>query len=388
MRHRIVYFETSRGCPYQCQYCLSSLERGVRYFPTAYTLENLGYLVSGPARQIKFLDRTFNLKEGHARTVFDFLIRNYRPGLSCQFEVYADLLPDDMIDSLNERLPRDFFRFEIGIQSTYEPTNEAVRRRQDFPLLRGKIGRIMAGGKIDLHLDLIAGLPHESLERFARSFDDVFELGAKEVQLGFLKMLRGTALRADAARYGYRYDAEAPYQIRCNDALSEADLERIRQAEHALDKFWNSGRFPRTMQHLCSEEYKGRYFELFDRIGQFFLLRQYPRHGYQLEDLFRYLQAFLTSEGIELFDLLRADYYGNFTRRPSGFWEKNMDKKQRKRLLNRIGQDDVFLARHNLTRAMIEKQTAIDPADDRVMLTVFREEETGNSHFSIYYPDI
>lgn len=382
MKNRMVYFETSRGCPYQCQYCLSSLEKGVRYYPKEYILENLGYMIDNGAKQIKFLDRTFNLNKEHTHTVFDFLIKNYRPKLSCQFEVYADLLKDETIDYLNTNLSKKFFRFEIGIQSTYEPTNIAVRRRQDFPLLARNVKKIMDGGKIDLHLDLIAGLPYETLERFIKSFNDVFSLGAKEVQLGFLKMLRGTNLRKQAAQYGYKYDEQAPYEIECNADISSQELDRIHEAEHALEKFWNSGRFPRTMNELFGIYYQGRYFELFDEIGQYYKAQNLPHRGYQLEELFRYLHNFLLSKDIDLFECLRTDYYNNFTRRPQGFWADVMDKKQRKQLLYQIGQDRGFLSKYRLNRKVIEKQTAIDYiSDNQYRLTVFID----NKRLSIPY---
>lgn len=376
MKNRMVYFETSRGCPYQCQYCLSSLEKGVRYYPKEYILENLGYMIDNGAKQIKFLDRTFNLNKEHTHTVFDFLIKNYRPKLSCQFEVYADLLKDETIDYLNTNLSKKFFRFEIGIQSTYEPTNIAVRRRQDFPLLARNVKKIMDGGKIDLHLDLIAGLPYETLERFIKSFNDVFSLGAKEVQLGFLKMLRGTNLRKQAAQYGYKYDEQAPYEIECNADISSQELDRIHEAEHALEKFWNSGRFPRTMNELFGIYYQGRYFELFDEIGQYYKAQNLPHRGYQLEELFRYLHNFLLSKDIDLFECLRTDYYNNFTRRPQGFWADVMDKKQRKQLLYQIGQDREFLSKYRLNRKVIEKQTAVDyVSGNEYRLTVFIDDK-------------
>lgn len=384
MKNRLVYFETSRGCPYQCQYCLSSLEKGVRYYPKEYILENLGYMIDNGAKQIKFLDRTFNLNMEHTHTVFDFLIRNYRPNLSCQFEVYADLLKDETIDYLNTNLSKDFFRFEIGIQSTYEPTNIAVRRRQDFPLLAGNVKKIMDGGKIDLHLDLIAGLPYETLERFIKSFNDVFSLGAKEVQLGFLKMLRGTNLRKQASQYGYEYDMQAPYEIECNADISRQELDRIHEAEHALEKFWNSGRFPRTMNELFGTYYQGRYFELFDEIGQYYKVHNLPHRGYQLEDLFRYLHSFLLSKDIDFFECLRTDYYNNFTRRPQGFWTDVMDKKQRKQLLYQIGQDRGFLSKYRLNRKIIEKQTAVDYiSGNEYRLTVFIDDKRLSIPYSV-----
>lgn len=386
LKNRLVYFETSRGCPYQCQYCLSSLEKGVRYYPMDYVLTNLKYLLDSDAKQIKFLDRTFNLNKTHTLSVFNFLIDNYRPNLSCQFEVYADLLKDEMIDYLNVNLPENYFRFEIGIQSTYEPTNIAVKRKQDFILLSDNVKKLMAGGKVDLHLDLIAGLPYESLERFIKSFNDVFSMGAKEVQLGFLKMLRGTNLRRDAVSYGYEYNIQAPYEIKYNSDISQEELSRIHEAEHALEKFWNSGRFILTMQALFSNEYRGRYFELFDEIGQYYKAHGYSHRGYLLEDLFRYLHAFLLSKGIDLFDVLRQDYYSNFSRRPQGFWSERIDKKTRKQLLYQIGQDKSFLQGHSLTRKIIEKQTAIDYiSENKYLLTVFLLKDDKSYRLSLQY---
>lgn len=386
LKNRMVYFETSRGCPYQCQYCLSSLEKGVRYFSMDYILSNLGYLINSDAKQIKFLDRTFNLNKEHTYRVFNFLIKNHRENLSCQFEIYADLLKEDMIDYLNTNLPEKYFRFEVGIQSTYEPTNIAVRRKQNFPLLYDNVKKLMDGERIDLHLDLIAGLPYESIDRFVKSFNDVFSLGAKEVQLGFLKMLRGTNLRKNAAQYGYEYDVKAPYEIKYNADISEADLGRIHEAEHALEKFWNSGRFSLTMNALFDNEYKGRYFELFDEIGQYYKSHNLPHRGYQLEDLFRYLHSFLLSKGIDLFNLLRQDYYNNFTRRPQGFWNGQIDKKERKQLLYQIGQDKDFLKKYNLTRNIIEKQTAVDYISEKTfLLTIFLLKNDKIDRLSIQY---
>ncbi len=385
--NRIVYFETSRGCPYQCGYCLSSLEQGVRYFPHEHIFKNLKYLINNNVRQIKFLDRTFNLNKNHTKTIFDFLIKEYKPGISFQFEIYADLLNDESIDYLNERLPPHYFRFEIGIQSTYEPTNKAVNRKQDFSILSDNIRKIMDCGKIDLHLDLIAGLPYETFERFRKSFNDVFALQAKEVQLGFLKMLRGTSLRHNALLYGYQYSPKAPYEIISNNDISIEELKRIHDAEHALEKYWNSGKFKQTMQILFEQEYKNRYFELFDEIGQYYNTHKLPEHGYHLEDLFLNLHHFLLSKKIDLFNELREDYYSCFKIRPHGFWENRMDKKLRKQLLYLIGNDKEFLKYNQINRKIIEKQTAIDRLEEEnnYLLTIFCNDGTRKNPLFIYY---
>jgi anaerobic magnesium-protoporphyrin IX monomethyl ester cyclase len=371
-RNRITYFETSRGCPYFCQYCLSSLEKGVRYFPGEYIVENLKYLIDSDVKQIKFLDRTFNLNKKNTMTVFDFLIENHRPGLNCQFEIYADLLNDETIEYLNSKVPKNYFRFEIGIQSTHEPTNVAVKRNQNFSLLSSNIEKIMKGDVIDLHLDLIAGLPFETFDRFRKSFNDVFRLRAKEVQLGFLKLLRGTNLRRDALIYGYKFYNEAPYEIISGNDISEVELERIRDVEEALDKFWNSGRFASTMNFLFEGPYFDKYFDFFDEMGHYYKVKNLPRMGYQLEDLFNYLDQFLKSKGIDACDFLREDYYSNFKIRPTGYWSDDISKAERKKLLYTIGQDKDFLSKHNLTRKIIEKQTAINTLKDGgYLLTIF-----------------
>lgn len=388
MKNRLLYFETSRGCPYQCQYCLSSLEKGVRYFPKHHIVDNLSYFIRSNAKQIKFLDRTFNLNKDHTRFVFDFLIDHYRPGLSCQFEIYADLLTDESINYLNKNLPENYFRFEIGIQSTYEPTNIAVRRKQNFELLTGNIQKLMDGGRIDLHLDLIAGLPYETYERFVKSFNDVFRLKAKELQLGFLKMLRGTSLRRNADKYGYKYSLLAPYEIESNNDITHEELERIHDAEHALEKYWNSGKFSRTMQVLTDTYYKDRYFELFDEIGQYYNLHNLPHHGYRLEDIFLFLHNFLLSRGIDLFTELRTDYYCNFKIRPHGFWDDKIEKRERKQLLYQIGNDKPFLQKYGLNRKIIEKQAAIDiveNSDNEYLLTVFFQKDNSVEHLFLSY---
>ena len=372
LKNRIIYFETSRGCPYQCQYCLSSLEKGVRYFPQDYIEESLKYFINSKAKTIKFLDRTFNLNKKHTDFIFDFLLKNYRPNLSIQFEIYADLLNEESINYLNTNVPKDYFRFEIGIQSTYEPSNLAVKRKQDFQLIANNVRQLMDGDVIDLHLDLIAGLPLEGYDRFVQSFNDVFHLKAKELQLGFLKMLRGTALRRNAFLHKYIYDENAPYEVTSNKYISKEELDKIRDVEYSLDRFWNSGRFVRTMERLINNEYKLKYFQLFDEIAQFYNDNELRRRGYSLEELFANFNGFLETKNIDASDTLRDDFYSNFAIRPHSYWRTEIEKQERKRLIYTIGQDREFLEKHNLTRRIIEKQTTINPlSEKKYLLTIF-----------------
>lgn len=385
--HKVAYFESSRGCPYQCQYCLSSLEKGVRYFPLSYITKNLNTLITSQARLIKFLDRTFNLNKEHTQAIFSYILQNYNKNLRFQFEIYADLLDSESILYLNTHAPKDYLRFEIGIQSTYEPANIAVQRRQDFSLIAHNVKQLIDANKIVLHLDLIAGLPYESYERFIQSFNDVFHLKAQELQLGFLKLLRGTNLRTYSHKYGYRYSAEAPYEIIDNAYISEEELNSIRQVEHTLDIFWNSGRFSKTMNKLIHHEYKHKYFEFFSSVADYMNALQFPKKSYSLEDLFYTLHSFLLTQSIDASPNLRDDYYSNFEIRPHGYWHADIDKHSRRKLLYTIGQDTEFLNRYGLTRYNIEKQTAINTlTPNTYILTIFTDgrKKTDTLHQIVY----
>lgn len=385
--NRIIYFESSRGCPYHCTYCLSSMEKGVRFFPRDYVFRNLEYLIENGVRQVKFLDRTFNLNQKHTQALFNFLIERYKPGISFQFEIVAELLTEEIVNQLNDSLQFHYFRFEIGVQSTCEQTNQAIMRKQDFEMLAARIQQLNDSQKVDLHLDLIAGLPYESFYRFRKSFNDVFALRAKEVQLGFLKMLRGTTIRQEAGLSGYQFQTQAPYEIIRNKWMTAEEIKRIHTAEHALKTYWNSGKFYRTLSLLFDTSYSGKYFALFDEIGQYTEAHPLPRHNYQLEDIFLHLHRFLLSKGMDFFKELREDYYACFKIRPRGFWENRLGKKKCKQIRSQIGNDMDFLKTCQLTRKVIEKQTAIDVLDEsHVLVTVFCEDGSRENPLFLKYP--
>ncbi|WP_082083584.1 B12-binding domain-containing radical SAM protein [Paenibacillus beijingensis] len=290
---RVVYFETSRGCPFSCQFCLSSIEVGVRYFDIERTKADILYLIDSGAKLIKFVDRTFNIKRDYALEMFKFLIENHR-GCVFQFEITADIMRPEVLDYLAEHAPPGIFRFEIGVQSTNDPTNEAVQRRQNFAKLTRTVTKVRESGKIDQHLDLIAGLPHEDYNTFRKTFNDVFALRPEELQLGFLKMLRGTGLRLDAEKYGYIYMDHAPYEMLSNDLLSFSDIVRIKRVEDVLEKYWNAHRMDRTLLYLVERVFPSP-FDFFQQFGDFWESRGWQKIGHQLEDLFSRLWAFLSS---------------------------------------------------------------------------------------------
>ncbi|MFC5449682.1 B12-binding domain-containing radical SAM protein [Paenibacillus aestuarii] len=331
LANRVVYFETSRGCPFSCQFCLSSIEVGVRYFDMERTKSDLMYLINSGAKLIKFVDRTFNIKRDYAMEIFDFLIKNHN-GVVFQFEITADIMRPEVLDYLAEHAPPGTFRFEIGVQSTNDTTNELVQRRQNFAKLTRTVQKVKHSLKIDQHLDLIAGLPEEDYNSFRKTFNDVFELGPEELQLGFLKMLRGTGLRNEAERWGYVYMDHAPYEILGNDILPFTDIIRIKRVEDVLEKYWNAHRMDNTVKYLIAHEFTSA-FDFFQEFGDYWEERGWQRIGHQLEDLFTRLRDFLlhreTPNMPIIEGLMKLDYFLGHKYRPRKiWWDFTLDKSE------------------------------------------------------------
>ncbi|AZN43937.1 B12-binding domain-containing radical SAM protein [Paenibacillus albus] len=335
---RVVYFETSRGCPFSCQFCLSSIEVGVRYFDMERTKSDILYLIDAGAKLIKFVDRTFNIKRDYALEIFQFLIENHR-GCVFQFEITADIMRPEVLDYLAEHAPPGIFRFEIGVQSTNDLTNEAVQRRQNFAKLTRTVMKVKESGKIDQHLDLIAGLPHEDYNSFRKTFNDVFELRPEELQLGFLKMLRGTGMRLDAEKHGYIYMDRAPYEILGNDIMPFSDIVRIKRVEDVLEKYWNAHRMDHALLYLVERVFPSA-FDFFQQFGDFWEGRGWQKIGHQLEDLFSRLWSFLSEKHSKqatedgevwsldvVLGLMKLDYFLQHNYKPRKvWWDFTMDK--------------------------------------------------------------
>lgn len=339
--NRIVYFETSRGCPFSCQFCLSSIETGVRYFDLERTKADLLYLIQSGAKLIKFVDRTFNIKREYAMDIFQFLIDNHS-GCVFQFEITADIMRPEVLDFLAEHAPPGVFRFEVGVQSTNDRTNELVKRRQNFAKLTRTVTKVKASGKIDQHLDLIAGLPDEDYNRFRQTFDDVFALRPEELQLGFLKMLRGTGLRLDAEKYGYVYMDHAPYEMLRNNLMPFTDIVRIKRVEDVLEKYWNAHRMDRTLEYLMRAEFTSA-FDFFQGFGDYWEARGWQKIGHQLEDLFTRLHGYLTERGTARMDviegLMKLDYFLGHRYKPRKiWWDDRTDKQERMRWVRQLAE--------------------------------------------------
>jgi anaerobic magnesium-protoporphyrin IX monomethyl ester cyclase len=356
---RVTYIETSRGCPFSCQFCLSSIEVGVRYFDREKIKDDIRYLMANGAKTLKFVDRTFNISRSYAMEMFRFLIDEHLPGTVFQFEITADIMRPEVIEFLNQEAPPGLFRFEIGVQSTNDYTNELVMRKQNFEKLQRTVTLVKEGGKIDQHLDLIAGLPEEDYQSFKKTFNDVFAMRPEELQLGFLKMLRGTGLRLRAEQHNYIYMDHSPYEILGNNVLTFNDIIKIKQVEDVLEKYWNDHRMDQTIEYLVTQVFPTP-FDFFQEFGSHWERKGWSRIGHQLEDLFKRLFQFLQEKAVFHLDIIQSlmkyDYFAGMKYKPrKPWWELQADKQQRSELYRSIISNPEALGTRYLQLNITEK---------------------------------
>lgn len=330
LNNKVCYVETSRGCPYKCEFCLASLDNVVRRLPTNTIKEHLLYLMQN-GRTIKFLDRTFNIKRDFTLEIFEFILNNHRPENIFQFEITADILHPDIIKYINEKVPKNLFRFEIGIQTVNKAANLEVSRKQNFEKTKSIILQVQ--DKVELHLDLIVGLPLDYWEDIKYSFEEVFKLQAPELQLGFLKFLKGTTMR-DKAQHEFVFDPNPPYQIIKSKYLNEQELEDIVKLEHALEIYWNGKKAINTLKHI-TEHYSS--FDFLLGLGTYFGTQK-DYHKYSLDDVFIILNDFILTNynnDIVLKELAAIDYYLHHKVKPKPLLINELDKKLKFELLEK-----------------------------------------------------
>lgn len=268
---RLAYLETSRGCPFSCAFCLSGSCGNVRFFDIKRAKDEIIKLGNSGAKTIKLVDRTFNCNRKRAFEIFKFIIENHGTaipnGICFHFEIAGDILDQQTI-SLLSTAPAGLIQFEIGLQSFNPKTLEEINRKTDVARLVENIEKLIAPGNIHIHIDLIAGLPHEDLQSFKNSFNIAFNLKPHMLQLGFLKLLHGSQMRENPDKYPCTYSTKAPYEVIETPWLAQAELNFLRHTEDALDRLYNSGRFRRTLDYLLSQTGKSP-FDLISHFGEY-----------------------------------------------------------------------------------------------------------------------
>jgi anaerobic magnesium-protoporphyrin IX monomethyl ester cyclase len=303
--NKVCYIETSRGCPYKCEFCLASLDNKVRTLPIEDIKSNLLYLMNH-GRVIKFLDRTFNIKKDFTIDMFNFILEHHKPGNVFQFEITADIVHPDIVKYIQEHVPEGLFRFEIGIQTVNQKANLQVSRKQNFDKTSAVIKQL--DNKIEMHLDLIVGLPLDEWADIKYSIEEVFKLYPPELQLGFLKFLRGTPVRQKYKEHGYIFDPLPPYQIIESNYLTKDELYQITLLEEALEIYWNKKRAIHTLKYV-SQQYS--IFDFLLGLGKYFGKHK-DFHKHTLNDVYNLITAYSKEafhEDKVLQQLIAIDYY-------------------------------------------------------------------------------
>ena len=271
-QNRIIYYESSRGCPFRCSYCLSSIDKKVRLRDMSVVKKELQFFLDNKVKQVKFVDRTFNCNHEHATSVWKYLLENDNGVTNFHFEIAADLLNEEELELLGQMRP-GLVQLEIGVQSTNPKTLEAIHRMMDVEKLERVVARINAGKNVHQHLDLIAGLPYEDYESFGRSFNRVYAMEPEQLQLGFLKVLKGSEMCERAAEYGIYYTDKAPYEVLFTKWLSFEDVLHLKRIEEMVELYYNSNQFVHTLRFL--EQAFETPFQMYEELASF-----YERKGY------------------------------------------------------------------------------------------------------------
>lgn len=271
-KNRIIYYESSRGCPFSCSYCLSSIDKKLRFRDTETVKKELQFFIDNKVPQVKFVDRTFNCKHDHAMAIWKYINEHDNGVTNFHFEISADLLREEELQEMSTMRP-GLIQLEIGVQSTNPDTIKAIHRTMDFEKLKGIVDRIHSFGNIHQHLDLIAGLPYEDYDSFRHSFNDVYALKPQQLQLGFLKVLKGSNMMEMCREYGIVYKTQEPYEVLSTKWLDYDHVLKLKTVENMVEVYYNSGQFQNTLEYL--EKFFPDAFSIYERLGSFYMEKGY-----------------------------------------------------------------------------------------------------------------
>ena len=322
--HKIIYYESSRGCPFSCSYCLSSIDKKLRFRSFSLVEKELEFFLAHKVPQVKFVDRTFNCKKSHAMAIWTYIKEHDNGITNFHFEVAADLLTEDEIALIQTMRP-GLIQLEIGVQSTNEKTLEEIHRKTDFEEITRKVKAVQKGENVHQHLDLIAGLPYENYESFGRSFNDVYALKPEQLQLGFLKVLKGSYMAEAAEGYGCVHKAKPPYEVLGTRWLSYEEILKLKGVEEMVEVYYNSGQFQKTiraMEHLFETA-----FSMYEELADFYEKNGYNEVSHTRIRRYEILQEFLQEKeaNLEYFkQLMIFDLYARENMKTRPQWANDL----------------------------------------------------------------
>lgn len=307
--HKIIYYESSRGCPFSCSYCLSSIDKSVRFRSLEQVKKELQIFIDAKVPQVKFVDRTFNCKVSHAMAIWQYIYEHDNGITNFHFEVAADLITEEEL-ALFAKMRKGLIQLEIGVQSTNEDTICEIRRKMDFDKVAELVTRIKKMENIHQHLDLIAGLPNENYESFGKSFDDVFSLQPEQLQLGFLKVLKGSYMYENREAYGLVYRSEPPYEVLSTNWVSYDEMIRLKGIEQMVELYYNSHQYDKTLEAVLQEEKSD--FGFFESLADDYRAKGYHLMNHSRKEKYYILKDFLErrnpQKGEAYWEILKSEF--------------------------------------------------------------------------------
>ena len=291
--NRIIYYESSRGCPFSCSYCLSSIDKKLRFRDLELVKKELQFFLDHRVQQVKFVDRTFNCKHEHAMTIWKYILEHDNGVTNFHFEISADLLREEEMELMSQMRP-GLIQLEIGVQSTNPETIRAIHRHMDLKKLEHCVNRVHSFRNIHQHLDLIAGLPYEDYDIFHQSFNDVYQMKPDQLQLGFLKVLKGSLMQKEAEGYGIVYKEKEPYEVLSTNWLTYGEVLKLKMVESMVEVYYNSGQFWHTLEYLVPLEKDA--FTFYEKLGSFYEKKGYSEISHSRMRRYEILLEYLKEE--------------------------------------------------------------------------------------------
>ncbi len=338
LKHKIIYYESSRGCPFRCSYCISHLDKTQRYVPIDRIKKELLFFIDHKVKQIKFVDRTFNTNARRAYEIIEFIIAN-NICTNFHFEICAELMTNKLIELLNNA-PLGCFQIEVGLQTTNPATLDAINRKNDLVKFREVMMKIIVKKNIHVHADLIALLPYETLETFKKGFDYLYHIGPHMLQLGFLKLLNGTDLKTNVEQYDISYSDYPPYEALCTATLSYDDKKLLKSVTNIVEKYYNSGAFSETIQYLLDTYYDSP-FDFYNHFALFYDQMISDHRSVSRKELYTILLEFMITYSYKdtAQYLLAFDYLKNNTLHLPDFLQQSVSVVNQKDIFTFINEE-------------------------------------------------
>lgn len=387
-QNKIVYYESSRGCPFSCSYCLSSIDKCLRFRDLELVKKELQFFIDHEVPQVKFVDRTFNCKHSHSMAIWTYLKEHDRGKTNFHFEVAADLLNEEELNLIASLRP-GLIQLEIGIQSTNPETITEIRRKMNFEEVKRIVKRIQKTGNVHQHLDLIAGLPYENYERFAQSFRDVYALHPEQLQLGFLKVLKGSYMHEKTRDYELLYQDRPPFEVLSTRWLSYDDVIRLKGVEEMVEVYYNSGQFVNTLR-LLEEEFTDT-FVLYENLS-----RYYEENGLHMmnhsritryEVLFAFIKEHVEKDVENYRQMLILDLYlrENVKKRPEFAGEINIEKREAAAFYEKEEEEHHYLKGYEgFDKRQLRKMTHLEWINGKLILFDYRNRNILTNQASIF----